>query len=134
MATLLAHIQVKKGREAEFEAIAAELHRETHANEAPCLRYEYWRGADERTYYVLLSFDDYRGFLAHQSADHHEAEVGPIGDAVESLRLEWVDPIAGASPLEPTDMQSAPDDASDLAKQYSQSHPADVQAWWAHFR
>ena len=46
MATLLAHIRVKKGREAEFEAIAAELYRETRANEGDILRYEYWRGGE----------------------------------------------------------------------------------------
>ena len=56
MATLLAKIQVKPGREAEFEAIAADLYRDTHAHESECIRYEYWRGAESGHYYSLLSF------------------------------------------------------------------------------
>src|SRR6476619_771592 len=65
MATLLAHITVKPGSEAQFERIAAEMYRRTHADEADPRRYEYWRGAERGTYYCLESFEDYLGFLAH---------------------------------------------------------------------
>ena len=61
MATFLAHITIVPGREAEFEAIARELHEASHANEDRLVRYEYWRGAQESTYYCLASFPDHRG-------------------------------------------------------------------------
>ena len=94
MATLLAHIQVKPGREADFEAIAAELYRDTHLEETGCLRYEYWRGAAPGFYYSLLSFEDFHAFLRHQVSDHHETASPRIGDVCQKVKLEWVDPLA----------------------------------------
>ena len=73
MATLLAHIRVRPGKEVQFERIAEELHRATHEREANVRRYEYWRGAEPSTYYALESFDDLAGFVAHQTSEHHEA-------------------------------------------------------------
>jgi hypothetical protein len=50
---------------------------------------------------------------------------------IESLRLEWVDPVPGASPLVPTQMQSAPPDADELTRAYTQRFAAVVAEWWA---
>jgi quinol monooxygenase YgiN len=130
MATLLAQIQVKAGREADFEAIAATLYRETQEKETGCLRYEYWRGAEPGFYYSLLSFDDFNGFLRHQTSDHHEEASPRIGDTCESVKLEWVDPIPESSPLPRTKMQALPEDANELTKQYHQVFAAVVQEWW----
>ena len=131
MATLLAHIRVKRGREAEFEAIAAELYRETHAEEPACLRYEYWRGAEPGFYYSLLSFEDFHAFLRHQVSDHHEKASPRIGDTCESVRLEWVDPLADASALPATEMQALPEGADGKTKRYHEIFAAVVQDWWA---
>ena len=79
MATLLAHITVKPGSEERFEGIARDLYERTHANETGVLRYEYWRGGDPRTYYTLLSFDDHRAFIQHQTSDHHESASPAAG-------------------------------------------------------
>jgi quinol monooxygenase YgiN len=130
MATLLAHIQVKKGREAEFEAIAADLYRETHAHEPACLRYEYWRGAERGHYYSLLSFQDFDAFLRHQLSDHHEQASPRIGDTCESVRLEWVDPIAESSGLPPTRMQPLPGGADEKTTRYHRVFAAVVPEWW----
>ncbi len=134
MATILAHVTVKPGKEQQWEQTARSLYRGTHDTETAVRRYEYWRGAEPRTNNVLLSFDDYLGFLAHQTADHHENQVGPIGDAVESMRLEWIDPVAGASPLAPTEMRDPGPDADDLARRYARTHAAEVQEWWLPLR
>ena len=99
MATILAHITVKPGAEARFETIARELYAATHEHETAVRRYEYWRGADARTYYTLLSFESFPAFILHQTSAHHEAASPALGEVIEALRLEWVDPIAGASPL-----------------------------------
>ena len=63
MATILAHITVRPGTEADFEALARTLYEGTHATESAVRHYEYWRGSEPRTYYTLLSFDDHRGFI-----------------------------------------------------------------------
>ena len=130
MATILAHITVRPGTEAEFESIARTLHERTHALETGVRHYEYWRGADPRTYYTLLAFDDHRTFIAHQTSDHHEAASPQLGGCVESLRLEWVDPVPGASALPPTRMQDAPPDANELVATYTTLFAAAEADWW----
>lgn len=134
MATLLAHITVRSGSEGRFEEIARELFERTHADEPDVLRYEYWRGAEERTYYSVLSFPDHRGFIVHQTSDHHEVASPLIGAVVESIRLEWVDPIAGASDLPPTDTQPPPAGADELTEKYAARFAADVADWWLALR
>jgi quinol monooxygenase YgiN len=130
MATLLAHIQVKPGREADFEALAAELHDRTHAEETGVLRYEYWRGAEQGLYYSLLSFQDFHTFLRHQVSDHHEAASPKLGELCEAVKLEWVDPIAESSPLPATAMQELPEGADEKTRVYHQLFAATVQDWW----
>ena len=130
MATLLAHIQVNPGSEAEFEAIATELYGETHQKERGCLRYEYWRGAEAGFYYALLSFDDFRAFLRHQLSHHHEAASPRIGEICRSVRLEWVDPVQGCSSLPSTRMQSLPKDADAKTERYHDLFAAVIQDWW----
>jgi quinol monooxygenase YgiN len=134
MATLLAHITVRPGAEADFEAVARTLYERTHATETAVVRYEYWRGRDPRTYYSLLSFDDHQGFIAHQTSDHHESASPELGRLIEDLTLEWVDPVAGASDLVPTEMQSAPDGADDLTVAYTERYAALVAPWWQPLR
>ncbi len=134
MATILAHIKIREGKEADFEQIARDLYADSHANETGLLRYEYWRGAEPRTYYTLLSFEDHRTFIVHQTSDHHEDASPGIGAAVESIRLEWVDPIADASPLPPTEHQDALPDTDELTKKYTESYAAAVANWWASRR
>ena len=134
MATALAHIRVRPGMEARFEQLVAELYRATHDEEAAVRRYEYFRAADPSTYYCLLSFDDYHGFLAHQSSDHHETATPELRELTESIRLEWVDPIGSASPLSPTDPQPLPDGASPVAVLYHERFADIGEAWWLEQR
>jgi len=134
MATILAHITVKPDCEREFEAVAAELYVRSHELEPDLVRYEYWRGADERTYYTLLSFPDHQGFIEHQVSDHHEVASPQLGDLVEGIRLEWVDPIAASSPLTPTNSQDAPDGADELTQKYTERFAAEVADWWLGLR
>ena len=134
MATLLAHITVRPGAEREFEDIARTLYERTHAVEDGVRHYEYWRGAAPRTYYTLLAFDDHRTFVTHQTSDHHEVASPVIGQLVERIRLEWVDPIDGASALPATEMQPAVDGADDLVALYTDRFAAAVAEWWLALR
>ncbi len=131
MATILAHITVHPGAEQRFEDLARELWTATHATEPGVLRYEYWRGAEPRTYYTLLSFADYHAFLAHQASDHHEAAGPELGQMIESLRLEWVDPVSGASALPATAAQPAPDDADAAVRMYATLFAPEIAQWWS---
>jgi quinol monooxygenase YgiN len=128
MATFLAKIKILEGKEAAFEATAREMFEATHKHEKSCRRYEYWRGAEPRTYYCLESFDDYLGFMSHQTSPHHEAP--DFGSMIENLELEWLDPVQGASDLVPTEPQALPADASELMQQYASNMPVVMQEWW----
>jgi quinol monooxygenase YgiN len=134
MATILAHIHVHTGREHEFETVAARLHGETHARETGVRHYEYWRGAEPGLYYCLLAFDDFHAFLEHQTSAHHEAASPRLGELIREMRLEWVDPVAGASGLPPTRMQALPPDADPLTARYHRAFAVKLQDWWERLR
>lgn len=134
MATLLAHITIKPGMESEWEAICRRLHSATHESEPRMLRYEYWRGSAPRTYYCLLAFDDHRAFIEHQTSDHHETASPEIGRCLEAFRLEFVDPVDGASDLPPTEHQPAPEGADELTRTYTDRFAAQVADWWRPLR
>ena len=134
MATILAHLKVKPGMAARFEEIAAELYRLTHEHEPDVRRYEYWRGAEADTYYTLLSYDTFLDFIEHQVSDHHESASPQLGEVLAGLRLEWVDPIGGSSPLTPTDAQEPPADAPELVQTYARRFAAQVSDWWLPLR
>lgn len=134
MATILAHIRVHPGAEARFEELAAALYRATHEHEAGVRRYEYWRGAEPGAYYSLLSFEDSDAFLDHQTSDHHEAASPALGEAIAAIRLEWVDPLAQASPLVPTRAAPVAPDASELRRRYARWFAVEEAAWWLPLR
>ena len=132
MATFLAKIKIFEGKEAEFEETARMMYEATHLHEPNCVRYEYWRGAEPRTYYCMESFDNFMSFMKHQTSDHHEAP--DFASMLEAIELEWIDPIQGASALVSTEHMDVPDDADELMKQYAATHPVVMQDWWNALR
>ena len=70
--TILAHIEIKPGKEEKFEAIMKDMVERTFSEENDVLRYEYFKGQKENFYYCLLSFKDKWAFYHHQNSDHHE--------------------------------------------------------------
>ena len=133
MATILAHIQIRAGREREFEALVRELHSAT-ATEPGKRHYEYWRSASAGLYYCLLAFDDFNAFLVHQTSDHHEKASPELGKLIARMRLEWVDPVQGASELPPTNEQPLPPDADALTTKYHALFAPTLQEWWQPLR
>ena len=134
MATILAHISLKPGCAARFEETARAMFAASHGKEAALKRYEYWRAQEPDHYYCLLAFDDFMGFMAHQTSPHHEAAAAPLMDVIADLKLEWLDPVEGASPLPATNAQQIPDTASDLLKSYAEMFPVNMAPWWAKLR
>jgi len=134
MATVLVHMKVKPGCEARFEELARHMYEVSHAKERDVRRYEYWRGAEPGRYYALESFDETSGFVAHQTSDHHDDAAPELRSLFEEIRLEWVDPLAGASPLTPTDAQRVPEGATEHQAAVYRSVAADIQEWWSPLR
>jgi quinol monooxygenase YgiN len=132
MATLLCHIEINPGKEPEFEAVMKEMYRRTHAEEPNCIRYEYYRGAQPNTYYSLLSFTDRFSFLQHQISDYHEGY--DFAAMIKSLEMEWVDPVADASPLIQTESGEIPDTANETIQTAAQTYVINVQSWWQQYR
>lgn len=130
MATILAHIRVHPGAEARFEAIASRLYRATHEHESGVHTYQYWRGREPGSYYTLLAFADHRSFVTHQTSAHHEDATPELGEVIAELRLEWVDPVPGASPWPPTAHQVPPPDASPETVAATERFAARVADWW----
>ena len=134
MATFLAHIKVHEGKEKRFEEIAKELFSATHEKEDEVIRYEYWRGSESQTYYTSASFKDYLGFLKHQVSSHHEELAAELREITSEIKIEWVDPVQGASELVETNHQNPPSEWGELANSYSNRLSAHAQPWWIENR
>jgi hypothetical protein len=134
MATILAHIVIREGKEAEFEALVSDVYTASHATEKALRAYEYWRAAEPRKYYTLLSFDDYLGFMEHQVSEHHETPGPLLRDCIETISLEWVDPLPRASKLPASNPQDVPADASKAVTSYAKRFPVQVADWWLALR
>ena len=132
MATLLCHITINAGKEREFEAVMREMYRRTHAEEPGCIRYEYFRGAEENKYYCLLSFSDRLAFLQHQVSEYHEGH--DFASMIASVDMEWIDPVTDASPLGPTESDALPEDIDDTLKAAADAYVIAVQSWWQRHR
>ena len=134
MATILAHISVRPGAEAQFEEISRELYERSHEGEEGLIRYEYWRGSEPGSYYTLLSFRDFATFIAHQTSEHHETASPKLGAVLTGIRLEWVDPVDGASPLPRTEAQDLSHVEHELTRVYAERFAARISPWWEPLR
>jgi len=132
MATFLCTVKIVKGKEQEFEALARHLFACTRKLEPGCSAYGFYRAKAERTYYSLAAFEDYGAFLNHQNSEYHEAPDWLA--LLEDVRLEWIDPIAGASEFNPTNPVELSPDASEGERKYAQEFPIIVEDWWRVMR
>ena len=129
MATILAHIEIQPGKEAQWEAIMADMVKQTFEQEEGVLRYEYFKGQKPLHYYCLLSFKDKWAFYVHQASDYHEGHDS--ASVIAGIELEYVDPVQGASELPATEDPALPDDASEALRQTAEAWPIALAEWWA---
>ena len=135
MSSLLAHVKGVEGQEKKFEELQKELYNQSHENEDCIIRYEHYRGRDKNSYYTLLVYPTYLDFLLkHQISKHHEEAGAKFSGVIESLDLEWLDPIENAAPVGITKMQELPEGSPELAKDYIKTYPAIIQNWWLKLR
>lgn len=92
----IATLDVKAGREPEFERLQSELSELAHANEPGLEVYDVIRHADTPGRYVVYArFKDRAAFEWHQDADFHHRLVPPVLDCVEGeMDLQFFDWIA----------------------------------------
>jgi len=88
MMTFIARMQVKPGKEADFEALAKRLTEKVRAGEPGCVGYEFFRlPGTERGYAVYESFVDEAAEEAHRDTPHfHDIAPGLL----ECLDGEYV--------------------------------------------
>jgi len=130
MATLLAHIRIKPGKEEKWEAIMRDMVAATFGTEEGVIRYEYWKGEEPLSYYCLLSFRDKWAFYRHQMSDHHEGH--DFAEVLAGIRLEYLDPVEGAGGgLPPTRDPPLPDDAGEAMRTAQERFPLTIPAWWS---
>jgi len=128
MATLLAHLKVRPGKEQAFEDVQKALWQETWQNEPDILRYEHYRGREPGSYYAILAFKDFAKFIAHQTAPYHEE---PDWEGIfESVDLEWLDPIQGSNDLGPTREQDLGQELTERERYYVERSLCTRAAWW----
>ena len=65
--------RVNPGREAYVEGLLREITANTLAQDAGCLRYEWYRAAEPHTYILLERWTDQAAVQAHLKADHMAA-------------------------------------------------------------
>ncbi len=134
MATLFATMKIREGKEGAFEDVARALSAETK-RETGCRLYAYYRAPPPRTYYCLLVFDSYNGFLEHQASDYHETLITPRAEELfEDFKAEWLDAVVGASNGVPTQHETPGPQAPARQRHYADAMPAAIQDWWAPLR
>ena len=88
---VIATLRVQPGKEAEFEAVLAELAPAVRANEPGNSFYKLFRTAEAGVYKVLECYDDEAAVAAHRASDHFRtlgAKLGPClagAPEIESL-------------------------------------------------
>lgn len=91
---IIATLRVQPGKEAEFEAVFAELAPAVHANEPGNSYYRLFRTDEAGVYKVLECYADDAAVAAHRASDHFRtlgAKLGPcLAGAPEIERLNAV--------------------------------------------
>jgi quinol monooxygenase YgiN len=91
---VIATLRVQSGKEAEFEAVFAELAPAVAANEPGNSYYRLFRTDDAGVYKVMECYDDAAAVEAHRASDHFRtlgAKLGPcLTGAPEIERLSAV--------------------------------------------
>jgi len=128
MATLMVRLKVRAGREQAFEEMITTLVDNTLTHETEVIRYEYWKGQEPLTWYAFLSFTGKPGFFTHQDADYHRNQ--PYDANIESMQMEWLDPVEGASPLPRTLNTPLPKNTPAHIAEWENRSPIQPAAWW----
>ena len=92
---VIATLTVAPGKNAEFEAVFAELAASVHANEPGCLFYTLTRARDDgQVYRVLESYVDQAALDAHGKTDYFRAAGPKLGPCLAAApAVEYLDAV-----------------------------------------
>jgi quinol monooxygenase YgiN len=77
---VVATLKAQEGKEAEFEAVFAELAKAVRANEPGNRLYAFFRSRkDKGTYVVMEEYENEEALTAHRKSDHFRAAGPKIG-------------------------------------------------------
>jgi quinol monooxygenase YgiN len=76
---VVATIQVKEGKEADFEALMKELAGQVHANEPGTTHYQVCKSAQAPTYVVLENYTDQGAFTHHTTTSYFKEATPKMG-------------------------------------------------------
>lgn len=93
MTTFIATLEVKPGKEAEFERLQQELSKLTHEHEPETFVYDVIRDRGKPGVYVVYArFKDEAAFQHHQTTDFHERLVPLIVECLaKPFAIEFFD-------------------------------------------
>ena len=94
MLAVVAHIKVKEGTQADFEAVAKQLVEKVNENEEGCVLYQLHKGDDPLVYTFLERYKDQAATEAHRKSDHFRTLGRAMGEFMdgppEIIRLTQV--------------------------------------------
>lgn len=80
MIGIIAHLTIKDGKQADFEAAIKDLMAQVRANEPGCLMYElYKKQGSETDYYFMEKYQDADALAAHGASEHFKAAQPALG-------------------------------------------------------
>ena len=91
MLAVVAKLNVKEGKEADFETVMLGLAEQVNANEPECHMYKLCKDSDGN-YFVMELYEDQDAVVAHQQSEHFKASgagfKGLMGGPPELTRME----------------------------------------------
>ena len=83
MIGISAHLPIKEGKQADFEAMAKDLMEKVRANEPGCLMYTlYKQQGSETEYYFMEQYTDADALAAHGKTDYFRAAQPVFGECL----------------------------------------------------
>lgn len=95
MMTFLARMKIKKGKEADFVALARKLTAEVQAKEPETLAYEFFKLRDDpMAYAVYEQFANEQAEEAHRNTPHFKALAPDLIECIDGTYVrEFLDPL-----------------------------------------
>jgi quinol monooxygenase YgiN len=88
-------VQVKKGHEAEFERLFAELRSEMRAHEPDCILYSLLKSRTKPGAYIVHEqYRDQAALDAHQKSEHGARYFPKMRAVIEKIDVEYFDGVA----------------------------------------
>ena len=79
MIGIIATMKIKEGTNKDFEEVASRLQSAVTENEQGVVYYDWYKGQDDTTYFVLERYESQDALDAHGKTDHMKSIGGEMG-------------------------------------------------------